>query len=295
MKSIWWLLLLCGCSRGTNFDLALKGTFQSQPVDVNVHVETEFPTDGTLGTDDPTRDIAPLFAVVGGTDTRSTVSGTCSPAPCQPVAQLALRTPPPMVYAGPWTTTEANLSFRDLNFEPKQGFLFSGNTSHLTMNFEPPTFTGGGTVVMTNTGSVEGVLNAGAETINVTGRFNLAYECHKQEQYYRFCGNDRTADGKSNPIGRPYTENTCPAELVAPYEASPTWTGDTLHLGDLTVPCRHTEVGPVPILCYLRRTVTAAGCSWDVHFLTDGSVQQFAVAAFAKGDCAVAKTCNTYR
>ena len=298
MKSIrllMGLLAVSGCSRGTNFDLALKGTLRGQPADIRVRVETEFPTSGTLGNNDGLRDVAPLLVLAGGTDTRSTVSGTCSPAPCQPVAELYLLSPPPLVYAGDWKAQDARLTFKDLDFESKQTLAFTGSASHFTMTFDPPVFSSGGRVVATNSGTVDGAFISGADDLRLSGRFNLAYECHEQENYYRFCGNGRGADGESNPLERPYTENTCPAELVAPYEASPTWTGDTLKLGDVTVNCRHTESGPVPILCYLRRTVTAAGCTWDVHFLTDGSVQQFAVAAFAKGDCAVAKTCNTYR
>lgn len=289
------LLTVSACSRGTNFDLAVKGTLRGQPADIQVHVETEFATSGTLGNDDRLRDVAPLLVLAGGTDTRSTVSGTCSPAPCEPVAEVYLLSPPPLVYAGAWKAKEARLTFKDLNFESKQTFALSGSTSHFTLTFDPPVFSSGGRGVASNSGTLEGAFVSGSDDVRLTGRFNLAYECHQQEKYFRFCGNTRTADGQSNPLNRPYTENTCPAELVAPYEVAPTWTGDTLHLGELTVSCRHTEGGPEPILCYQRRAVIAAGCNWDVHFLTDGSLQQFAVAAFAQGECAVAKTCNTYR
>ena len=82
MKWIQWVvsvLLMSACSRATSFDLTVKGTLQGQAVDAQVHVATEAATSGTLGNDDPRRDVAPLLVLAGGTDTRSTVSGTCSP------------------------------------------------------------------------------------------------------------------------------------------------------------------------------------------------------------------------
>jgi len=58
----------------------------------------------------------------------------------------------------------------------------------------------------------------------------------------------------------------------------------------------HGDTATANLLCYRRAKATAGGCDWDVHFLTDGSIQQFAVAAFATSSCALpVKTCNTYR
>lgn len=83
--------------------------------------------------------------------------------------------------------------------------------------------------------------------------------------------------------------------MVAPYEASPVWKGDTLMRGDLKLDCRHTPTSGA-LFCYLRRSVTVASCTEDVHFVTDGSLQQFDIAAFAAKECSVpVKTCNTYR
>lgn len=81
---------------------------------------------------------------------------------------------------------------------------------------------------------------------------------------------------------------------------APSWSGNTLELGDFSISCLEGNStksgdGQWPLLCYQRRTkVSAGGCKWTVHFLTDGALQQFAIAGFAEGDCSQ-KTCNTYR
>lgn len=285
------ICILAACSSGTSIDATVRGTWSNVPLDVSFESDSGGfggVTDGTLGNSDAVRDIAPGLAMLGSIPAYSSASGSVGPAePAQ--VEVVFDTPPPLVYAGPWTVPNATFTFQDAN---EERLLTIGVQNALVLDFDEPDFSSFGEVTMVQTGRVSGTATKAGD-VTFDGSFQLQYECHEQSTYYRHCGNGRAEDGKANPVNRPYTEDTCPRELVAPYEASPKWDGDTLHLGDLEVDCRKTRAAN--LLCYDRRTgVEADGCEWTVHFLTDGAVQQFAVAAFAGGSCAK-KFCNTYR
>ena len=295
------LAALTGCSSGSNVDGDLKGRIGGRDVDLHLRLDSDGSgvDDGTLGDDEPNRDIAPGFVILGGVPAATSVSGSkCVVDPCPPLAEIDFYSPPPLVYAGTWKATEAELKFTDEDFYGKADISFHGRDDHFELTFKEPDFSSSGNVTMVNTGTVDAAHVVNGETLAFKGNFRLEYQCHKQSRYYRHCGN--TKGGGPNPIKRPYTENTCPAELVTPYEGAPSWSGNTLTLGGFKIDCREggvtdSSTGSLPLLCYQRRTkVSAGGCTWTVHFLTDGSIQQFAIAGFADGACAQ-KTCNTYR
>jgi hypothetical protein len=64
--------------------------------------------------------------------------------------------------------------------------------------------------------------------------------------------------------------------------------------------CRETEGtqdddGKRTLLCHQRREgVTAGGCTWRTHVLTDGTLQRFAIAGWADAACPL-ETCTTHR
>jgi hypothetical protein len=261
-------------------------------------VSTTEPGSGTLPTSG-NRDVAPLFLLLGGIDATSSVACRTCPTPTPTMATMQVALPPALVYAGEWKAPQASLALETgqggVSTQAVAAWDFSRTGSALTLTFDEPSFSGLGTTVMVG----RGTLKAQAPELNVTGRFNLEYRCHLQEQYFRFCGNTQR-EGVTNPVQRGWTENTCPAELVAPYEATPTWSGNTVTLGDQRVECRETEGtadidGKRTLLCHQRREgVKAGGCTWRVHVLTDGTLQQLAVAGWADAACPL-KACNTYR
>lgn len=289
--------LLTACSSGTFVDGTATGA-----ASFDFRASTLEPASGSLPAN-AARDITPLLLMLGGLDQESSLSCKTCPQPKPTLVELVLDAPPPLVYAGPWKAPQATLSLQAPGefgeAQDVRAWDFARSQASFTLTFDEPSFSGSGKTVMTARGTVSAE-SAPPEPLRLSGKFGLEYRCHLQEKYFRFCGNTRGADGASNPVHRPYTENTCPAELVQPYEASPVWKGNTLTLGELKVDCRETEGTPSsdgarPLLCYQKRdAVKANGCTWRVHFLTDGTLQQFAVAAWADEQCP-RKTCNTYR
>ena len=297
------LAALAACSSGSSVDGELTGSLAGRDVQLHVKLDSDGSgvSNGTLP-DEPNRDIAPGLVILGGVPNASSLSGSkCVIDPCPPLAELTYSSPPPIIYAGTWKAPDARLVFTDENFFPQAGVSFFETGKHFTgshfeLTFKEPDFSSSGDVTMVNTGTVDAAYVVDGETLAFKGDFRLEYQCHRQSVYYRHCGN--TKGGEPNPIHRPYTENTCPAELVTPYEGAPSWSGNTLTLGGFKMDCREGDSSSgdnKPLLCYQRRTkVSAGGCTWTVHFLTDGGIQQFAIAGFADGACAQ-KTCNTYR
>jgi hypothetical protein len=299
------LLLAAACgSSGDTFDITLKGhDEQNAPVDMEVSSNSDGAGHGSSSfNSEDGKDVGPMLVVVGGVEGASTVSGShCLTSPCPPKGVLTVLAPPPIIYAGPWKAGNAALVFKDTLDTGLGAFDFTRGDSDFTMTFDPPDYSDSGDNVMTATGTLSGSYASSGASVAVSGTFSLSNLCTIQNFEFRSCGNTREPDGSANPLHRPYTENTCPPELVKPFEASPRWTGNTLHLGDIAIDCRvtngqHTDNATEHLICYQRSTATAGGCDWDVHFATDGAVQAFAVAAFAKSGCqAAVKTCNTYR
>lgn len=298
------LLAACGASSGGNFDITLKGHGADGSA-VDIHVVANDDGAGPANsafTDDDNRDIAPGLDVAGEIEGTSQVSGPhCLSSPCPLKGVISVLTPPPIIYAGPWKGAQASVAFEDELNTVMNGFDFSAPGNDFALNYDPPEYHGSGDVTIVQHGTVTGTFTSRGAAVTVAGKFSTATPCNIQNPNFRNCGEPRGEDGKSNPIQRPYTENTCPADLVAPYEASPTWTNHTLHLGSIAIDCRTTD-GPQPeaalanLLCYRRTSTSAGGCQWDVHFLADGQLEQFAVAAFASSSCSLpVKTCNTYR
>jgi hypothetical protein len=292
-----------GChDRGNTIEITLKGSNeQGSPIDMSIKDDADGAsmTSGG-GPDDDDRDIAPQFITVGDVEGSSSVSGAhCVPSPCPKKATIMASTPPPIVYAGAWKATHTQIAFKDDLDSVLGGFNFDHGSSDFTLNFGPPEYHDSGKMVMTQTGNISGMYSNNGASVMVTGSFTLQDLCDIQNPYYRYCGNTQGQNGQSNPVHRSYIEDTCPEELVKPYEADPVWDGHTLKLGDISINCRVTDGGTSSsadqLLCYRRTTTSAGGCEWDVHFATDGLLQAFAIAAFAKGDCNVGKACNTYR
>lgn len=288
------LVVLVACRGGMTADLTVKGEIDQKPVDMKIQL-----TSGGGAVENATlEDSAAIqLALIGGQQAYSSISAkTCPTDPCPDVAELILRTPPPIIFAGRWRLPEGSMLKLNRDLTPLTGVNLGDDREPYELDFKEPEFSGSGKVTMIQTAAVISPEGAKAQ---VTGSVELEYQCHIQSSYFRHCGEAKKGDGQSNPLGRAYLEDTCPRSLVEPYEASPKWDDDTLQLGELEVDCRETEGqldgGKTPLLCYSRRTgVEADGCKWTVHFVTDGWLHQFAVAGFAEGDCAK-KTCNTYR
>lgn len=293
------VLSVVGCSAGNTADFTLKGELGGKPIDLGFSL-----TSGGGAVDDGTnvadnRNTADQLAIIGGFKERSVVRGTvCPTEPCPDAAELILWTPPVIIYAGPWTLPEGSqLTLNDDTTALARGDL----ALTWSLEFGEPTFVGGGRVTMQNQAKfVRGPVESPAsKALALEGTVGLEYQCHLQSKYFRHCGEAIRGDGQQNPLNLPYARSQCPAELVAPYEASPTWSGTTLKLGELSVNCVETQGsengGKKPVLCYSKRTgVKAGGCTWTVHFLTDGALYQFAIAGFADASCAT-RYCNTYR
>ncbi len=295
------LAALTACKDGTDIRGDVTGRYNGKEVRMTAQADSSgAPINFDASYGDGNRDVARHWALLGGNEYNSSAGGSsCVTEPCPNLAVINVKTPPALIYAGVWTSTDGSVGF---GREGEKGMAFFNTPgSRFEMDFAEPDFSSFGDITMVNTGKVYAVQEVNGEKLEFKGDFRLEFQCHKQSVYYRDCGNMRQEGLKPNPNGRPYAENTCPAELVAPYEGEPRWDGKTtLRLGDQKVDCRegHSSQGidgSWPLLCYQRRTgVKAGGCTWRVHFLTDGSLQQFAVAGFSEGDCAQ-KTCNTYR
>lgn len=264
-------------------------------------VATSEPTSGTLPSSG-NRDIAPLLLLMGGIENTSSVTCRTCPTPTPQFAELSIDLPPALVYAGEWRPPSVGLALQvgDRGVGDRNVILwdFARQGGRLTVTFDEPTFSGLGRTVLTARGAISGEATV-PEPLTLTGRLSVEFRCHVQEQYFRFCGNTMR-EGVSNPVMRGWTENSCPAELVTPYEATPSWSGNTVTLGDQRIDCRETEGtadsdGKRTLLCHQRREgVKAGGCTWRTHVLTDGTLQQFAIAGWADAACPI-KACNTYR
>ena len=295
-----FLFFACGSS-GNSFDLKLKGeAAPGQPVDMSLRLDAEGAgsTFGTFTDPNSNYQLAPRLILVGLTENSSHVSGSnCIVSPCPKIAQLRAFGPPTAIYAGPWHHTQANIAFQQ-DGRDIAGLGFD-DPNDFTLNFEKPSYSGSGDTVFSQNGTVVGSATVRGSTVRVEGSFHVETQCNRQELSFRGCGNAKAGDGRANPLKQAYLENTCPAELVKPYEASPTWSGNTLHLGDINIDCRATNNGAEKtdspsLQCFRHTSTKAGGCSWDVYFQTDGDLQAFSVAAFADSSCAT-KTCNTYR
>lgn len=287
------LLALSACDPGMTADFTLKGLFAGKDVDYRVALTSGggAVADGTNVGDN--RHTADQLAMIGGQVAWTTLSGPCAAEPCPDNVELSLYVPPVILHADPWVFPSFSHLSLEKEFDP---VLVEDLGGKVALEFEEPEFFTSGRVVLRQRAKfAPGPTSA---TYALEGTVGLEYQCHIQSQYFRHCGQSIGGDGQSNPLKLPYARNTCPATLVAPYEASPTWSGNTLQLGDLAIPCRETEGGKngtgAAVLCYSKRTVEADGCTWRVHFLTDGLLYQFAVLGFADAACPK-KTCNTYR
>lgn len=287
------MVVVAGCSAGNTADFTLKGPFATKDVDVKVSLTSGggAVTDGTNYGDN--RNTADQLAIIGGQVAWTSLSGPCPAEPCPDNVELVLWTPSASIHAGPWVLPSYSTVKLDKDFDTVLGEDVGGA---LALDFQEPEFSWSGSVVLRQ--KAKFAPGPSPRGWSLEGEVSLEYQCHEQSKYFRHCGESIAGDGMSNPLHLPYVESSCPPELVAPYEASPKWDGNTLQLGELRVPCRETAGGrdgeKAAVLCYSKRTVEAAGCTWTVHFLTDGKVYQFAIAGFADASCAV-KTCNTYR
>lgn len=116
-----------------------------------------------------------------------------------------------------------------------------------------------------------------------------------QAPYYVNCGN-----ANDPALQRPSVlevEGDCPAALSASYLGAHAWDGKTLKLPNRSISCRSTDGVKSSeldsLLCYDNQKIEAEGCSWDVHFVTDGILLQWRVAAWADASCDLPKkTCN---
>lgn len=291
--------LLVACSPGNSANFTLKGQLGGKPVDLGFALTSGggAVSDGTNYGDN--RNTADQLAIIGGLRDYSVARGSvCPTEPCPDTAELILWTPPVIIHAGPWTLPFGS----ELNLGQDTTQLAKGElASTWALEFGEPEWSPGGRVTMRNHAKfIRGPVETPAsKALELEGTVDLEYQCHLQSKYFRHCGESIRGDGQKNPLNLPYARATCPAELVAPYEASPTWSGNTLKLGELSVECRETEGslngGKKPVLCYSKRTgVQADGCTWTLHFLTDGALYQFAVAGFADASCPT-RWCNTYR
>ncbi len=295
LLSLGALLVLSSCEQGMTADVKLKGELAGRPTDLSFTINSGGGgmSDGTNYGDD--RNIANQLAIIGGIPAYTAMrTTTCPTEPCPDTAELLLWTPPPIIYAGLWPLPERSHLALQKDLDP---LLTTDISGQVALDFGEPQFVSGGRVTMRQPGTF--APGAVRSSFTLEGSFSLEYQCHKQSKYFRHCGEAIAGDGQTNPLKLPYARDTCPRELVAPYEASPKWSGNTVTLGDLKVDCRETEGslngGKPPVLCYSKRTgVSAGGCTWTVHFLTDGAIYQFAIAAFADAACPV-KTCNTWR
>lgn len=293
------LALLVGCSPGNRANFTLKGQLAGKPIDMGFAL-----TSGGGAVNDGTnfggtRNTADQLAVIGGLNDYSVARGSVCPTdPCPTAAELILWTPPAIIHAGPWTLPFGS----ELNLSQDTTPLAKGElASTWALEFDEPEFSPAGRLTMRNTAKfIRGpVETPESRALELEGSVGLEYQCHLQSKYFRHCGQAIAGDGQQNPLNLPYARASCPAELVAPYEASPTWRGNTLQLGELSIDCRETEGslhdGKKPVLCYSKRTgVVANGCTWTLHFLTDGALYQFALAGFADASCPT-RWCNTYR
>lgn len=287
------LLGALGCSPGMTADFSVKGVFAGKDVDYTVGLTSGggWVADGTNVGDN--RNTADQLAMIGGQVAWTTLRGPCAAEPCPDNVELNLWVPPVLMHADPWVLP----AYSDLKFDKEFDPVLAEDLGEkFALEFEEPEFFSAGKVVLRQRAKFAAGPRAAPFTLE--GTVGLEYQCHLQSKYFRHCGEAIDGDGQRNPLKLPWARNTCPAELVAPWDVSPTWSGTTLQLGDLSIPCRETEGGKeggrAPVLCYAKRTMQADGCTWSVHFLTDGALYQFAVLGFADAACPK-KTCNTYR
>lgn len=126
--------------------------------------------------------------------------------------------------------------------------------------------------------------------LHLEARFQLVANC-KWEHYYRYCGQPRI----DNPKPAPWLQSDCPQALIEHVggQAVPEWKSDSrMRLGAVDYQCKGEDGR---LQCFADVSgIEAEGCRWHAQVLTDGSVDQFALAGFAEPGCS-RSACNTWR
>jgi hypothetical protein len=128
------------------------------------------------------------------------------------------------------------------------------------------------------------------EDLRLEARFQLVANCD-WEPFHRYCGQPRI----DNPKPAPWQKSDCPQALIEHVggQAVPEWKGDSrMRLGAVDCACKGEDG---LLQCFADVSgIDAEGCRWRAVVLTDGSVDQFALAGFADPAC-TRRSCNTWR
>jgi hypothetical protein len=276
-------LVACDDPNRTFVQGVLEGypTAQSR---ISLKLGTSFVDTGALGSD-----VLDSFVILGGSSMTTSVSGCPAELCGKGLPQMTLRGPLAPLYLGPFISPQASISFRSELFTSVGGVSFSDGMGVATLNFTDFRFFWAGENVADASGTITATSSTGTK---FSGTFTLGYACNSFSPFYRFCGNQKQ---DVLPLNNRFGQNTCPAELLQPFEVVPTWSGTTLKFADTDVACRDTRPGGTPVfLCYQQAEVKAAGCTWQRHVLTDGYLQQFILAAKPIGPCSL-PACTTFR
>jgi hypothetical protein len=204
------------------------------------------------------------------------------------VAALTLQAPRTLLGGGTWTLPEGSTLELLREGAVIETVPLGGRVG---LAFDPPDFSSSGPLVLRQKAHFAPG-PAATRALTFEGFVELEYQCTAPGPE-PFCGGPVIEDGASSPLQSAYTVDECPRALVAPFEAPRQWREHTLRLGTLDVDCRRTE--GTKALCHaVQEGVEAAGCTWTVHFLTDGSGGHFSVAGWADRHCATQR-CVTYR
>lgn len=192
------LVVLVACRGGMTADLTVKGEIDQKPVDMKIQL-----TSGGGAVENATlEDSAAIqLALIGGQQAYSSISvKTCPTDPCPDVAELILRTPPPVIYAGRWRLPEGSMLKLNRDLTPLTGVNLGDDREPYELDFDEPEFSGSGKVTMIQTAAVISPEGAKAQ---VTGSVELEYQCHIQSSYFRHCGEAKKDDGSRTRSAAP--------------------------------------------------------------------------------------------
>ncbi|WP_375772218.1 hypothetical protein NR798_15460 [Archangium gephyra] len=192
--------------------------------------------------------------------------------------------PSPPIHAGPYRGATVGLRLNSL-------FFIGTRTPHddPVLEYEELEWTGDpeGSVI------ARGHLTASFvdhPDLRLEARFQFVASC-EWEPFHRYCGQPRI----DNPQPAPWQQSDCPQALIdfVGGQAVPEWKGDSrMRLGAVDYDCKG-ENGLLQCFADVAG-IKADGCLWRAVVLTDGSVDQFALAGFADAACPQ-RACNTWR
>ncbi|HEX8437796.1 hypothetical protein [Archangium sp.] len=291
-----WLLLLtlgswlvaCGGTPDSYVEGRIFGTRYGGPVDISFRF-----TNGGIGglvyenfLREDRRGNDPTFIHLSDPDHEVTVRAWSGPEPIdEDTFELFLwELPSPPVHAG--THRGAVLGVR-LN----DSFVFGPSPSYdvIDMEYEELEWTGNhdGSVISRGRLTSHFTSDPG---LHLEGRFQLVANC-EWHPFHRYCGQPRI----DNPKLAPWQQSDCPQALIEHVggQAVPEWRGDSrMRLGAVDYACKGEDG---LLQCFADVSgIEAEGCTWRAVVLTDGSVDQFALAGFADPACA-RRACNTWR